>query len=164
MRIRLFSALSLFLLACASNAQAASPQDVAEVDHMVNDTTIPGVERSVLRKRQRVTGTIFVFVQEGRRYEFRSSSKRTQRGMTDPHLTVTLTEPEREEFVFITDDKLDGAIDLGVNRGHSRVYVSGRHDKREPTGHEHAVVYQSMFDAAIAAAIAYKRAHEASKR
>ena len=157
---RLLCVLSLSLLSITPTAHAASPHDVAEVDQLIHDESIPAEVRAIDRWRQRRGGTTLVFVHEGVRYELYSTSRRVHPGMTDPFLSVTLLGDSREWLAIITDHKLDGTVDVGVSRKGVRTYESGRHDKRDPIGLEYADAYQADFDKVIAAALAYKRSQQ----
>lgn len=158
--------LSFFLLALPSTAQAASPHDVAEVVQMVKDTKITAMARHTkIVGTNKVPETTMVFVWLGTRYTLEFSDLQTKNvpgfAPKEPWLTV-YTIPEgaksRDQLLQMVDYGLDGSVEHGRDMSMERLYGElGLWEGVRAEGLQHRSWWQEQYNAAIAAAIAYKR-------
>lgn len=146
--------LSVGLILVANQTFAASPEDVAEVVGLIDDSSIPALLRS---------DNEVVFVHKGMRYTLWHSGERLK---ADDPSTAWLSvwtrkngsAGQRTRATF-SDHGFDGIVDFGIDSDQKKAFHAGTGTGPAPNGPEHREFWQQAYDKTIAAALEYKRAH-----
>jgi hypothetical protein len=152
---------TLAVLFGATAAEAASPIDVAKVAAMVTDASVPVLLRQKEYVNGEYLGDTIVFVQGGHRYTIYNAPKIVGRGYTVPGmLSVWVrkngTAGQRMVDGF-TDQDFDGSVNFGLDGADRKLFEGGMDSYDGPKGLAFRSYWQRQYDAAIHAALAYRR-------
>ena len=148
----------------SSPALAASPADVRAVADMVNDLSVPVLQRSRSPFRTGGLGGQIVFVEGGVRYTFYHSGTPIRSRDPNSAWLSMWARPNgskgRAVVETTSDNGFDGRVDFGTGGTRAGLFSNNAMHLGDPTGIQNQAYWQRQYDKAIAAAIRYKRRHQ----